>query len=67
MKILTLFLALFLSLLPKGTPVADYSPGEEVVIRVSQNPEKQPQILSSTVYTDIDVGSPSWNPGFSFF
>ncbi len=64
MKILTLFLALFLSLLPEGTPVADYSPGEEVcceivdnveeeaVIRISQTLEKRPLVLSSTVYAE---------------
>lgn len=64
MRILTLFLALFLSLLPEGTPVADYSPGEEVcyevvddveeeaVIRISRNLEKQPQVLPNTVCTE---------------
>lgn len=58
MKILTLFLALLLSLLPEGTPVADYTPGEDVcyevvddveeeaVIRTSRAPQKQPQVSS---------------------
>ncbi len=61
MKILTLFLALLLSLLPEGTPVADYSPGEDVcyevvddveeeaVIRTSRAPQKQPQVSSISV------------------
>lgn len=61
MKILTLFLALLLSLLPEGTPVANCSPGEDVcyevvddveeeaVIRTSQTPQKQPRVSSTSV------------------
>ncbi len=55
MKILTLFLALLLSLLPEGIPVASYSAGEDVcyevvddveeeaVIRTFRAPQKQPR------------------------
>lgn len=61
MKIMTLFLALLLSMLPEGTPVADYSPGEDVcyevvddveeeaVIRTSRVPQKQPRVFSISV------------------
>ncbi len=61
MKILTLFLALLLSLLPEGTPLTDYSPGEDVcyemvddveeeaVIRPPRTPQKQPQASSIIV------------------
>ncbi len=58
MKILTLFLALLLSLLPEGVPVENCSPGddvcyevvdyveEEAVIRTSRTPQKQPRFSS---------------------
>ena len=60
MKILTLFLALLLSLLPEGIPVVDCSPGEDVcyeevvddveeeeaVIRTPRTPQRQPRVSS---------------------
>ena len=60
MKILTLFLALLLSLLPEGIPVANCSPREDVcyeeevvddveeeaVIRTSRTPQRQPRVSS---------------------
>ncbi len=58
MKILTLFLAFFLSLLPESIPVANCSPGEDVcyevvddveeeaVIRTSRTLQKQPRVSS---------------------
>lgn len=58
MRILTLFLALLLSLLPEGTPVIGYTPGEDVccevvddveeeaVIWTSRTPQKPPRVSS---------------------
>lgn len=64
MKILTLFLALLLSLLPEGSPVADCSPWEDVcyevvddveeeaVIRTSRAPQKQPRVSYVSVSSE---------------
>lgn len=82
MKTLTLFLALFLSLLPEGTPVADYPAWEEVcyevvdaveeeaVIRISRTLDKQPQVLPNTVYTETfreSSGSVFYYPFHHYF
>lgn len=47
MKILTLFLALFLTLLPEGAPAFNYSQGQDVVLEEVNEIEEEAVISAS--------------------
>lgn len=47
MKILTLFLALFLTLLPEGAPAFNYSQGQDVVLEEVNEIEEEAVISTS--------------------
>lgn len=76
MKILTLFLALLLSMLPEGLPVANHSPWEDVcyevvddveeeaVIQISRAPKKQTRISSFGV--SVIAPKVFFHPSFHF-
>ncbi len=58
MKILTLFLALFLTLLPEGAPAFNYSQGQDVVLEEVNEIEEE-AVFSSSQRLQKRVQTPS--------
>ena len=67
MKILTLFLALFLTLLPESAPFVSYSQGQDICLEEVDDVEEEaviriPQRIPKKILTATDAFSPEIKP-----
>lgn len=67
MKILTLFLALFLTLLPESAPFVSYSQGQDICLEEVDDVEEEaviriPQRIPKKILTATDPFSPEIKP-----